>query len=210
MPATWTVFRSNIKAKLGAPNQLSISDLADIHATEYANAVKTAMIIITSSEATVGVNKELIKTTYESAFTKLFNEKIEILPNYKGDNPNLNQDASRNKIEEIFAPVAAAICAEWLKEIFTPTTTPPGYVTPAPGYVVLVPGDPDSLTKDLAKAFFIAQTELDQETAFNVFITALIFAYAEHLLKITGVFNGLIPASPSPIPGPPFPFIGVI
>lgn len=210
MPATWTTFRSNIKAKLGMPNQLSISELADIHATEYVNAVKSANIILSSSKATIGIAKAPVKSAYEAAFNKLFNEKIEILPNYKGDNLNPNQDTSRNKLEEVFAPVAAVICAGWAKEIFTPTTPPPGYVKPTVGYTVLVPGDPISLKKDLAKAFFIAQSELNQETAFNVFITALILAYTEHLLKISGLFNGLVLAAPSPIPGPPFPFIGVI
>lgn len=210
MPATWTTFRSNIKAKLGTPNMLSVSDLADIHATEYVNAVKSANIILTSSKATLGINKSSVKSAYEVAFNKLFSENVEILPNYKGDKPNMNQDSARSKVEDVFAPVAAVICVEWAKEIFTPTTTPPGYVLPAPGYTVLVPGDPIALKKDLAKAFFIAQSELNQETAFNVFITALILAYTEHLLKISGLFNGLIPAKPSPIPGPPFPFIGVI
>lgn len=210
MPANWSTFKVNMKAKLGIPNQQSISDLADIHATEYVNAVKSAQLIITSSEATVGINKDSIKSAYEAAFTKLFNESVEITPNYKGTEPNPNQDSSRAKIEQIFSPVAAVITTEWLKEKFTPTTVPPGYVSPTTGYQVLVPGDPDSLTKDLAIAFFIAQTELNQETAFNVFITFLITAYTEHLLKIAGVFNGLIPAAPSPIPGPPFPWVGVV
>lgn len=210
MPANWSTFRSNMKAKLGIPNQRSISEIADIHATEYVNAVKGAQLILTGSKATVGVSKGTVKSAYEAAFTKLFNERVEISPNYKGTDPNPNQDSSREKIEQIFAPVAAAITAEWLKEIFTPTTLPPGYVAPTTGYQVLVPGDPNALTKDLARAFFIAQTELNQETAFNVFITALIAAYTEHLLKISGVFNGLIPPTPNPpTPGPPFPWIGV-
>jgi hypothetical protein len=210
MPANWSTFKSNMKSKLGTPNQRSISELADIHATEYVNAVKTANIILTSSKATVGITKSAVKSAYEAAFTKLFNESVEITPDYKGINPNPNVESSRDKIESIFAPVAAIICTEWAKEIFTATTFPPGYVAPAPGYTVLVPGDPNALKKDLAKAFFIAQTELNQETAFNVFITALIAAYTEHLLKIGGLFNGLIPATPSPIPGPPFPYLGVI
>lgn len=209
MPANWSTFRSNMKAKLGIPNQRSISEIADIHATEYVNAVKEAQLILTGSKVTVGVSKGTIKSAYEAAFTKLFNERVEITPNYKGTTPNPDQDFSREKIEQIFAPVAATITAEWLKEKFTPTTLPPGYVTPTTGYQVIVPGDPNALKKDLAKAFFIAQTELNQETAFNVFITALIAAYTEHLLKISGVFNGLIPPKP-PKPGPPFPWIGVI
>jgi hypothetical protein len=212
MPANWNTFRSNMKAKLGVPNQRTISELADIHATEYVNAVKSAQLVITSSKVTLGVNKASVKSAYEAAFNKLLNERTEISPNYKGDNPNPNQDKSREKIESIFAPVAAAITVEWAKEIFTPTTVPIGYVLPTTGYQVLVPGDPNALTKDLAKAFFIAQSEINQETAFNVFITALIAAYAEHLLKITGVFNGLIPVPPpaAPVPGPPFPWIGVV
>jgi hypothetical protein len=210
MPANWSTFRSVMKSKLGMPNQISISELADIHATEYVNAVKTANIISTSSKATIGIVKASVKSAYETAFTKLFNEKIEITPDYKGINPNPNMESSRDKIESIFAPVAAVICTEWAKEIFTPTTFPPGYVAPAPGYSVLVPGDPNALKKDLAKAFFIAQSELNQETAFNVFITALIAAYTAHLLKIGGLYNGLIPATPSPVPGPPFPWLGVV
>ena len=111
MPANWSTFRSNMKAKLGTPNQISISELADIHATEYVNAVKPATIILTSSKATVGVVKSTVKSAYEAAFTKLQKETIEITPNYKGNSPNPNQDQSRNKIESIFEPVAAAICA---------------------------------------------------------------------------------------------------
>jgi hypothetical protein len=209
MPINWLTFNTNMKSKLGFPNQASVSELADIHATEYANAVKDAQTIITSSKVTVGVNKDAVKSAYEAAFTKLFNETIELKPNYKGNIPNTNQDTDRAKIEEIFLPVATVITAEWAKEIFTPTTVPPGYVSPTTGYQVLVPGDPNSLKKDLAKAFFIAQTELNQETAFNVFINALIFAYTEHLLKVSGIFNGLIPGTP-PVPGPPFIWVGVV
>ena len=209
MSANWSTFRSNMKSKLGMPNQISISELADIHATEYVNAVKSAKIVLTSSKATIGINKSTIKSAFETAFTTLQKESIEITPDYKGDNPNPNSSSSREKIEGVFEPVAASICLEWSKEIFTPATLPPGYVSPTVGYKVLVPGDPNSLKKDLAKAFFIAQTETDQESAFNVFITALILAYTEHLLKIAGTFTGLIPAAPNPIPGPPFPWIAV-
>jgi hypothetical protein len=209
MASNWSSFRSNLKAKLGVPNQMSISELADIHATEYVNAVKTAKLVMTSSKATIGISKGAVKSAYEAAFTKLQKENVELTPDYKGNNPNPNIENSKKKIEDIFAPVAAVICAEWAKEIFTPATVPPGYVTPTVGYKVAVPGDPSALKKDLAKAFFIAQSETNQNTAFNVFVAALILAYTEHLLKIAGTFTGLIPASPSPVPGPPFPFIAV-
>jgi hypothetical protein len=189
--------------------KMTIDELADHHATEYVAAVKGAAIILTSSKATIGISKSTVKSAYKKAFTDLFNLKTPITPNYKGIDPNPNQEDSRKVLEEIFTPVAAAICGEWSKEIFTPATVPPGYVTPTVGYVVLVPGVPTNLAKDLAKAFFIAQPELNKDTAFNVFITALILAYTKHLLTISGLFTGLIPAAPSPIPGPPFPWIAV-
>lgn len=209
MASNWSTFRSTLEAKLGVPNQLSISELADIHATEYVAAVKEAAIILTSSKATIGISKSAVKSAYEAAFTNLQSENDELTPDYKGNNPNPNAENSKNKIEDIFAPVAAVICAEWAKEIFTPGTVPPGYVAPTVGYVVAVPGDPSALKKDLAKAFYIAQTETDQNTAFNVFVAALILAYTKHLLKIAGTFTGLIPAAPAPVPGPPFPFIAI-
>jgi hypothetical protein len=48
-----------------------------------------------------------------------------------------------------------------------------------------------------------------QEIALSKFISNLILAYTKHLLTISGFFNGTIPATPSPIPGPPLPFIGI-
>jgi len=210
MASDWITFATNMKAVFGVPNQKTISDIADIHATEYTKAVSTATIILTTSAVTVKINKSLLKAAYELVFTNLFNQSEAISPNYKetGVRNQSLEDSSRSKLKDIFKPVATLICAEWLKEIFTPATLPPGYVSPAPGYITIVPGDPDSLAEDLAKAFYIAQTETNQQTAVNVFIGSLIEAYSKHLLKISGIFTGLIPGSP-PAPGPPFPFIGV-
>jgi hypothetical protein len=210
MASDWSTFESNMKPVYDMSNtQMSIDELSDYHATEYVTAVKAAQILMTSSKVSIGITKDPIKSAYKKAFTDLFNEKTPISPNYKGNDPNPNQAESRKKIEDIFLPVATAICTEWLKEIFTPATAPPPYVSPTSGYQVLIPGKPDALAKDLAKAFYIAQSELDNNTAYNLFITLLIAAYTKHLLTISGIFNGLIPAAPSPIPGPPFPWIAV-
>jgi hypothetical protein len=210
MASDWGTFSINMKAVFGSPNQKSISDIAEIHAKEYVAAVSSASIILTSSKVTVKVTKATVKSAYVAAFTQLFNEKEQIKANYKEIQPRdpVAEGNARDKLKSIFKPVAAAICAEWAKEIFTAGTVPPGYVSPTVGYVVLVPGDPDALAQDLAKAFYIAQTETDQQTAVNVHIASLIEAYTKHLLKITGLFNGLIPGAP-PVPGPPFPFVGV-
>ena len=190
-------------------------ELADYHASEYSKAVKNANLIMTSSICTVGITESNVSNAYKLAFDILGStDPGSILPplnpNYKGDSPNLNQGRDQSIIEGIFKPVAAAICLEWMKEKFTAGTVPPGYVSPITGYQVLVPGDPDALSKDLARAFFISQTETDGDIAVNNFIEALSKAYITHLTKISGIFVGNIPAAPSPVPGPPFPFIGVI
>ena len=210
MAADWKTFESNMKPAYDMSNpNMSIDELAEYHATEYVNAVKTAEILMTSSKASNGISKSPIKSAYKKAFTDLLNETSPINPNYKGDNFDINQESSRKKLEDIFTPVAAAICTEWTKEIFTPAKTPTGYASPTTGYQVLVPGKPDTLAKDLAKAFYIAQSESDNKSAYNSLISTLISAYTKHLLLISGIFNGLIPAAPSPIPGPPFPWIAV-
>lgn len=210
MASNWILFESNMKSKISFPNQLSISELSDIHATEYVNAVNTATIIFTKSPVSIGINKEILKLSFESMFNALFKETIEILPNYKNDNPTDNEIKDRDKLEHFFLPVAITIVREWTNELFTQTTVPVGYVSPTTGYRVLVPGDPINLAKDLSKAFYISQNELNQNVAFKLFISNLILAYTEHMLKISGIFNGLIPGSPSPVPGPVFPWIGVI
>lgn len=210
MPSNWNQFKSNMKVKIGMPNNLSISELSELHASEYANAVSSASLIITNSQVSIGVNKEVLKLSFESLFNLLNRETVEILPNYKNSKPTKSEQISRERLEKFFLPLAVTIVREWTLEQFTPTTVPAGYVSPTTGYQVLFPGDPLELSKNLAKSFFISQEELDPNIAHETFINNLIFAYSDHLLKISGVFNGLIPASPSPIPGPPFPWIGVI
>ena len=186
MASDWGTFSTNMKAVFGSPNQKTIPEIAEIHAKEYVAAVSSAAIILTSSKVTVKVTMDPVKSAYVVAFTQLFNEKSQIKPNYKETLPRdpVAEASARDKLKTIFKPVAAVICAEWAKEIFTAGTMPPGYVSPNIGYAVLVPGDPDAFAQDLAKAFYIAQTETDQQTAVNVHITSLIEAYAKHLLKI--------------------------
>jgi hypothetical protein len=163
---------------------------------------------LTGSKVT-SITKPLIKIAYEQVFTSLSLLKIELKPNYaQGEAKTDIEKANRAFIESLFLPVASVICLEWQKEIFTASTIPPGYVSPSPGYNVLVPGDPITLSKDLAKAFFISQTILNSEESVNTFIKTLVEAYTKHMLSITGTFIGLVPGTPAVL-GPPFPYVGV-
>ena len=210
MAADWGTFVTNMKLTFATPNEKTIEDIAKIHATEYINAVKTATTIMTYSKASmIESSKGDIQNSFLEAFKTLQKIESPLSPNYKGDSPNPNQDKDRSKIEEIFLPVAKKIKDSWEKEIFTPATMPPPYVSPNPGYKVSLGGDPIELSKGLAYAFFISQKSINSESAAADFLSALVKAYTKHLLTIVGVFNGLIPSPGGPVPGPPFPFIGV-
>lgn len=207
MAADWTSFEKNLRdVKF---DNSTIDDVAKFHANEYIKAVKNSEIILTASKSTIGLIEKNIEIAFKGVFNSLAVIKIQITPDYK-NNINPNKESARKILEDIFEPLAITICTEWTREVFTPTLVPIGYLTPSTGYTITFPGDPSALTKDLAKAFFISQEEIDSEIALSKFISNLILAYTKHLLTISGVFNGTIPAAPSPIPGPPFPFIGVV
>lgn len=210
MPANWSSYAVKLKSEFGTPNLKTISDIADIHATEYVNAVLQSQILISGSQVSL-MNKSLIKPAFELTFNALKAIKDPIKPNYaNGEAQTEEEKNSRNFLENIFLVPASAICATWSTEIFTPISVPPGYVSPSPGYSVVLPGIPTELAKDLAKAFFISQDILNGELAINTMVASLIEAYAKHMLTIGIVFIGLVPAAPSPVLGPPLPLVGVI
>lgn len=211
MPALWPVMASNLKIKL--PTATDIPSLADIYATEYANAVQNSSIVLTSALATKSPKSPGIKAGFVLTFNILFKIKAELKPNYKDEEVTVEQkekqDKARTIIESAFLPVATAIVGEWVLAIFNSNTPPPSYVSPTTGYTIVFPGNPDDLAKDLAKAFYIAQTESNSDKAFQAHLTELIKAYTNHLVTISGFYNGLVSSPNGPIPGPPFPFVGV-
>lgn len=212
MPALWPVMAANLKLKL--PTATDVSSLAEIYATEYTNATQNASIVLTSALPTSSPKTAGIKAGFILTFNILFNIKKELKPNYKDDKISAeekkNQDDARSVIEAAFLPAATAIVAEWILAVFNPSVTPPSYVSPTTGYTILFPGKPDDLAKDLAKAFYVAQTESNADKAFELHLTELISAYSKHLLTVSGFYNGLISSPTGPVPGPPFPFVGIV
>lgn len=215
MPANWTLFAANLKREFGVPNQKTIQQIAKIHADEYINAIlqNAAPSLAPNSIVTI-INPSLIEAAYQLTFTALFKIREPLIPNYDSDNPSVKEEEARKKIEDIFLGVATAICSSWISEIFTPTIMPgvPGtYVSPFPGYTITFIGDPIELSKNLAKAFFIAQNESKSDIAINKMTVALIEAYSKHMLTLTINFSGLIPQPTGPpILLPIFPIVGVI
>lgn len=211
MPSLWPAMIATLKSQL--PTATDTTTLANIYATEYSNATATSAVVISSSILTAPITSSIIQQGFKATFDILSVLKLELLPNYKDeeipDDKKAKQDEARGIIEAAFLPASSSFITAWTAAIFNPAIPMPGYISPTLGYTIIFPGEPTILAKDLAKAFFIAQTELDPNAAYIAHSTSLVEAYSKHLLTITGLYNGLIPGVPSPIPGPPIPWLGV-
>lgn len=211
MPALWPSMVASLKAQL--PTASDVDSLANIYASTYSNAISSSSIVISSSTLTSAPQSSLIEQGFKSTFNILSRINEELAPNYKDEeipeDEFQKQQDSRQKIESAFLLTATQIILAWTSAQFNSAIPMPGYVAPTSGYAILFPGDPSSLSKDLAKAFFIAQSETDSNSAFLAHTNGLIEAYSKHLLSITGIYNGLVPAVPSPIPGPPISWVGI-
>jgi len=211
MPSLWPSMVASLKGRL--PSATDTTTLADIYATEYSIATATAAVIPSSSILTAPITSSIIQQGFKTTFDILAQLNLELSPNYKDeeipDDKKAEQDRSRAVIEAAFLPTAASFITAWTSAIFNPAIPMPGYISPTTGYTIIFPGEPTLLAKDLAKAFFIAQTESDENSAYTAHTTSLVEAYSKHILTISGLYNGLIPAVPTPIPGPPIPWVGV-
>lgn len=95
-------------------------------------------------------------------------------------------------VEPGFTLMATGFCFYWLGSTFTPFPPMPPMFAPSPGASVIFPGVPVGFDKALKETF--DNTEV--ESALTSFANALI----AHQLTIVGIYAGLAPAAPSPIP----------
>ncbi len=98
----------------------------------------------------------------------------------------------KDKIEPGFVLMALGFCLYWLNSTFTPLPPMPPMAAPTSGCQVLFPGLPTPLDKELQDGL----RKRDGEEALSGFINALI----KHQLTIAGIYGGLVPSVPSPIP----------
>jgi hypothetical protein len=189
MAILWPTFQATVAPYLDAPIEKTESDTAKTIADAYGVAVKTAMITlipgstIISTPPTIGIENGILST---------FNQI------------KLSQGPPT---PSMFSLWAAQTVLFWQGVVWNPLPPPIGYIAPTLGVTVLSGGTPSPLDVGLWNAFNNPPAPTPMG---NIICAKLITAFTTHLLTVNGLYNGLIPAAPSPIPGPPFPWVGVI
>lgn len=189
MAVLWPGFQATVAPFLDAPIAKTEADTANVIATAYGIAVKTAMIstipgsTIISTPPTTGIESSILNTF------------------------NLIKTSQGPPTPIMFSEWAAQTVLFWQGVQWNPLPPPIGYISPTLGVTVISGGTPTPLDVGLWAAFNNppSPTPMGQ-----IICGKLIAAFTTHLLTVNGVYNGLIPAAPSPIPGPPFPWIGVV
>lgn len=91
-----------------------------------------------------------------------------------------------------FTLMATGFCMYWVGSTFTPLPAMPPMVAPTTGCQVLFPGIPVGFDMELKQTF----DNTDVEQALTSFANSLV----KHQLTIMGIYSGLVPALPSPVP----------
>ena len=95
-------------------------------------------------------------------------------------------------VEPGFTLIATGFCLYWITSTFSPVPPMPPMFAPTTGVQVLFPGVPVGFDKTLKEVF----NNTDVEGALTSFANSLI----AHQLTVAGIYSGLAPAAPSPIP----------
>lgn len=189
MAILWPTFQATVAPYLDAPIEKTESDTAKIIADAYGVAVSTAMITLIPGSSIISAPPT---TGIENAILDTFSEI---------------KDSEGPPTPPMFLKWATETVNYWATVTWTPIPPPPGYVSPTTGVTVLTGGTPSPLDVGLWAAFNNPPAPTPMG---NIICAKLITAFTTHLLTVNGLYNGLIPAVPSPIPGPPFPWVGLI
>lgn len=95
-------------------------------------------------------------------------------------------------VEPGFTLMATGFCLYWIASNFSPVPPMPPMFAPTTGVQVLFPGVPIGFDKTLKEVF----NNTDVEAALSSLANALV----AHQLTVAGIYSGLIPSVPSPLP----------
>jgi len=168
---------------------------------------------------------KLIRAEYEiammSATTMMFSQPIapgkggysgKLL--VKGFEAGFKMQAEAGGTDLGMAPyvvMAAGVLASWAKPVkFLPMPPLPGTIGPNPAMVgapttanhTIMPGSPMPLGALIMQAF--------QCGSASGIAPLLVTAFKTHLMSVAGLYHPMMVAVPSPIPGPPIPWTGIM
>tara|TARA_B110000444_G_C18847044_1_gene602727 strand:- start:1114 stop:1680 length:567 start_codon:yes stop_codon:yes gene_type:complete len=187
MPAMWPVAESILNQWFngmgeGGEDQSFGADTASQIASAYDTAIKTASIVGKGNIVSGGVIIPSIEGGFAACFAQMASSPVDlsIAP---------------------YMSAAGGVVAAWAAPVYIPVPPHPPCIAPLVGVQQLFPGVPMPLAVEIMDAF-------TQEDAGQI-APLLIKAFKNHMKQITGIYLGLIPSAPSPIPGPPLPWVGV-
>lgn len=188
MPANWGVLQSQVITHFDN-NQVkkSESDTARMLGNAYYNSVLSANILAIPGSTLLPSAPTLIINGFENTLRLIKNKNAQATP-------------------ADYTAAASGIVQFWLSVQWNPLPPPIGYVGPITGNRVTLPGAPAPLNYNLWNAF----NNKTPGKVGAVIATKLLNAFTVHLSSVQGVYIGLIPGPVSPIPGPPFPWVGIV
>jgi len=188
MAIQWNIFQSAVAPWLDTAVEKEHADTAGIIADAYGIAIKQAVIslipgsMITSTPPTTGIENAILNAL----------DQI--------------KDSENSPTPAMFATWAAETVLFWQSVQWSPMPPAPGYISPTSGVTVLTGGTPSPLDMGLYNAFDHSPSN---DPMGDTVCGKLIEAFANHLLTVQGLYNGIIPSPAGPIPGPPFLWVGV-
>jgi hypothetical protein len=189
MPIVWSTFQLPVSQFLDTAVPKSERDTARFIANQYVNTVRTAGITLIPGST-------IISTPPATEIENGIFQALDLMKSSSPSPPN----------PTMFLPWANATLSFWRAVVWSPIPPPPGYISPTTGVTTLFSGTPSPLDIELWNAFNNTPANVPLG---NVVCSKLITAFTNHLLTVSGIYNGLVPAVPSPIPGPPFPWVGI-
>ena len=185
--ANWLGFTSAVAPFLDAPIGQTHEQTAQHIAQQYEIATRPTIITM--------IGAPLIKTPFYGPMKQAIMDSFDMVKDSGGMPKPIH-----------FQPWANEIVNYWLGSVWSPLPPPIGYISPTVGNIVLTGGTPTPLNVQICDAFILPRASTPMG---NLICTKLVLAFTNHLMTVKGIYNGLIPAAPSPVPGPPFPWIGV-
>ena len=184
MSANWDSFKTNMVEYFKSCSSTGPQDSATKLATEYDNAVKTATTLTGNQIIKTG-NKQILENGFKLAFETMLNSPLDL-------------------VLKPYTLLAASVVGYWLNVSLNPLPPVPPTIQPTTGFTISFFGLPTPLDIGLQKAF-----NSGFDNPIEVVVDNLITCLKAHLGTISGVYNGLIPATPTPVPSPPIPFVGL-
>lgn len=191
MPAMWPKFQIDFIKVLSEQQVESEEDFANFLVDSYKSAVSSASTIFGAMPISSTFKDKVMRDSFVEGFKMMKDGDLSLKP---------------------YTVMATGIIGFWVGVQFQPMPPMPPSVGPAPvpmPNIVTFPGVPVGLDKQLEAAFSMGTTALSAPDAAMKIGPFLITSFMTHLSTVAGLYTGMVPAAPVPIPTP-IPWVALI